>query len=121
MPGPGPECVANASRCVAMARQSPLCERDLDDSGKKVLRPAEGEVDNNSHDRFHAPAAGALHKKRTNNREGTGFEGGFTERTRVRYADAHLLHQPRWPWAQRLASRGVGASKSSTLKTDSAR
>ena len=71
-------------------------------------------------DRFHASTCWALHKEGSCNSTGLGFEEGFSQRSSLRHADAHILHQSRGPWPQSGAPRRTGKSEGFAGKTDRA-
>src|ERR1700676_381869 len=62
------------------------------------------EMGSHGEDRFHSSPRGIVYQESQHNRRDARFAESFTERTRLRYATAYVLHKPGWTWAQRKAA-----------------
>ena len=70
-------------------------------------------------DGFDAPAEGAFHAKRPDDRSSAGVEASFAERAAIRHADADVFHQSRWEGAVGDAARGTEESAAIAVQADS--
>jgi len=72
-------------------------------------------------DRLHSSSCGTVHEKRNHHRKDVSFEGGFTQRSKLRHADAYILHKPGRTRSQPEAASRTGKGEVLAFETSGSR